>query len=117
MIIDEMMSLEYDDRIGIRQRMAIVLPQKIFNNLVVEAIVVILVSSCFVVLRIFDKLFQTKTKYAFVRTIHIVSQDKLSVIRKTQIKFLFRRVYKPRIYTLSLLAALTGCRFHALLRA
>ncbi len=68
--------------------------KKIFNNLIVEAIIVLLVSSCFVILRIFDKLFQTKTKYAFVRTIHIISQDQLSVIRKTQIKFLFRREYK-----------------------
>ncbi len=73
--------------------MGTVFLQKIFNNFLVEAIVVILVSSCFVILRIFDKLFQTKTKYAFVRTIHVISQDQLSVIRKTQIKFLFRRVY------------------------
>lgn len=73
--------------------MATVLLQKIFNNLLVEAIVVILVSLCIVILRIFDKLFWTKTKYAFVRTIHIISQDQLSVIRKTQIRFLFRRVY------------------------
>lgn len=89
-----MMSLEYNERTGIRQRTATNILNKIFNNIIVEAIIVLLVSSCFVILRIFDKLFHAKTKYAFVRTIHIISQDQLSVIRRTQIKFLFRREYK-----------------------
>jgi len=88
-----MMSLEYDDRADMRQRTKIVLTKIIFNNPIVEAILVLLVSSIFVILKITDKLFQSKTKYAFLETIHRMSQDQLSVIRETQIKHLFRRVY------------------------
>lgn len=88
-----MMFLECDDRKGMRQRTKIVLKKIIFNNPIVEAILVLLVSSIFVILKITDKLFQSKTEHVFVETIHIISQDQLSVIRKTQIKYLFRRVY------------------------
>ena len=88
-----MMSLEYDDRADMRQRTKIVLTKIIFNNPIVEAILVLLISSIFVILKITDKLFQSKTKYAFLETIHRMSQDQLSVIRETQIKHLFRRVY------------------------
>jgi tRNA A-37 threonylcarbamoyl transferase component Bud32 len=86
--------LEYDDKEGILQRMNISLKEVIFNNLIVETIIVLLVSSIFVILKITDKLFQSNTKYVFLETIHIISQDQLSSIRETQIKFLFRRVYK-----------------------
>jgi tRNA A-37 threonylcarbamoyl transferase component Bud32 len=88
-----MMSLEYDNRADMRQRTKMVLTKIIFNNSIVEAILVLLVSSIFVILKITDKLFQSKTKYAFLETVHRMSQDQLSVIRETQIKHLFRRVY------------------------
>lgn len=88
-----MMSLEYDNRADIRQRTKIVLTKIILNNGIVEEILVLLVSSIFVILKITDKLFQSKTKHVFLETIHMMSQDQLSVIRQTQIKCLFRRVY------------------------
>ena len=78
--------MEYNDRADMRQRTKIVLTKIIFNNPIVEAILVLLVSSIFVILKITDKLFQSKTKYVFLETIHIMSQDQLSVIRETQIK-------------------------------
>ena len=85
--------MEYDDRASIPQRTKIDLTKIVLNNLIVEAIIVSLVSSIFVVLKITDKLFRSKTKYVFMETIHIISQDQLSSVRETQIKFLFRRVY------------------------
>ena len=93
-IIDEMISLEYDDGEGTPQKMKMGLINIIFNNLIVQAIIVLMVSTIFVILKITDKLFQSKTKYVLLETIHIISQDQLSAIREAQIKYLFRRVYK-----------------------
>lgn len=93
-IIDEMMSLEYGDREGTLQKMKVGLINIILNNLIVQTIIVLMVSTIFVILKVTDKLFQSKTKYVLLETIHIISQDQLSAIRETQIKYLFRRVYK-----------------------
>lgn len=85
--------MEYDDRESVLQRTNTGLTKIILNNPIVEAIIVSLVSTIFVILKITDKLFHSKTKHILLETIHIISQDKFSAIRETQVKFLFRRVY------------------------
>lgn len=88
-----MMPLEYDEKEGMRQRMKVGITNIIFDNPIAETIIVLLVSLILVILMITDKLFQSKTKHVFLETIHTISQDQLTPIRKIQIKFLFRRLY------------------------
>jgi serine/threonine protein kinase len=67
---------------------------RIVDNRLVESIIVFIVGAIFVVLKVIDKLFRTRLRHSFVSKAHDLSRDQLSIIRKAQIKFLFRKRYR-----------------------
>lgn len=67
---------------------------KALNNILVESLIVSVISLCYIATRTVDSIFQTKFKKAFVSKIHDISRDELSLLRKTQIKYIFRLRYR-----------------------
>lgn len=75
---------------------------KIVENRLVESIIVFTVGTILLVLRVIDRLFRTRLRHSFVSKVHDISRDRLSVIRKAQIRFLFRKRYKLSHISVSL---------------
>lgn len=66
---------------------------KILNNRIVEAIVVALIATCFLVASAIDRWTGAKFEKAFIHQLHKASQDKLSNLRIAQIRHIFRKRY------------------------
>ena len=69
------------------------LAHKFFNNIFVETAIIITVGATFVVLKIADTVMHTRSRNAVIRLTHNLSKDRLSIIRKAQIRYLFRHEY------------------------
>ena len=65
----------------------------VLYNFIVEALVVSVVATVYVVLRAADRVFRTRLKMVLIDAIHDLSRDSLSPIRKAQIGYLFKRKY------------------------
>ena len=65
----------------------------IMNNIVVETMAVLLASAIFVLTSAVDHVFGTKLKRAFISWIQEASRDRLNVLRRAQIKHVFKRHY------------------------
>jgi len=67
-----------------------------FYNGFTVSLVVFLVGAGFVVLRTLDNAFNLKLRRGLSAVVHDASRDSLTVLRKAQISYLFRRKYKLR---------------------
>ncbi len=69
------------------------LAHKFFNNILVETAIIITVGATFVVLKAVDTVMHTRSRNAVILLTHSLSKDRLSIIRKAQIRYLFRHEY------------------------
>ncbi len=65
----------------------------IFMNRVVEAILVSLIAACFMVTTIIDGILGTRVERRFIDSLRSISRDKLSRLRRAQIRYIFRCQY------------------------
>lgn len=65
----------------------------IFMNRVVEAILVSLIAACFMVTTIIDGILGTRVERRFIDSLRSISRDKLSRLRKAQMRYIFRCQY------------------------
>ncbi|HEY3422617.1 MAG TPA: RIO1 family regulatory kinase/ATPase [Methanocellaceae archaeon] len=66
---------------------------RIMNNIIVETLAVLLAGAIFIFTSAFDRVFRTKLKRAFIDWIQGVSRDRLNVLRRAQVKHVFKRHY------------------------
>ena len=66
---------------------------KFFNNRIVEAFIVAVIASCFLLTAVIDGIFGTKTEKKLIESLRNVSRDKLNGLRKAQIRYVFRCKY------------------------
>jgi hypothetical protein len=69
---------------------------KVFNNRIVEAIIVAAIAVCFLATSVIDGIFGTRTERRFVDSLRSISRDKLNALRKAQIRYVFRRHFGLR---------------------
>ena len=65
----------------------------IMNNIVVETLAVLLAGAIFIFTSAVDRVFRTKLRRAFIDWIQGVSRDRLNVLRRAQVKHVFKRHY------------------------
>lgn len=66
---------------------------RIMNNIVVETLAVLLAGIVFLFTSAVDRVFHTKLRRAFIDWIQAASRDRLNVLRRAQIKHVFKRHY------------------------
>ncbi|MCD1296213.1 serine/threonine protein kinase [Methanocella sp. CWC-04] len=65
----------------------------VLNNVLVEWSITTLIAAVLVILSVIDKIFHTRYKRALISRIREISRDDLNRLRKTQIKYIFRKKY------------------------
>lgn len=63
---------------------------KVFNNRIVETVVVAVIAVSLLATTVFDGIFGTKTERKLIESLRSVSRDKLNTLRKAQIRYVFR---------------------------
>jgi serine/threonine protein kinase len=63
---------------------------KLLNNRIVEAVIVMSIAVTFIATSVIDGILGTRVKRKFIDSLRDVSRDKLSSLRKAQIRYLFR---------------------------
>ncbi|OPY26353.1 MAG: bifunctional UGMP family protein/serine/threonine protein kinase [Methanocella sp. PtaU1.Bin125] len=63
---------------------------KVFNNRIVESVIVAVLAVSFILAAVVDGILGTKAKRKLIDSLRSVSRDKLNALRKTQIKYVFR---------------------------
>jgi tRNA A-37 threonylcarbamoyl transferase component Bud32 len=66
---------------------------KALNNRLVEAVIVAAIAACFLATTVLDGIFGTRLERGFIDRLRDVSRDRLSRLRKAQIKYVFRCKY------------------------
>ena len=64
------------------------------NNILVETLTIFLAGSIFITASAADRLFGTKLRRAFIEWIQGISRDRLNVVRKAQVRHVFKRHYR-----------------------
>ena len=65
----------------------------ILNNIVVEAVIVAVLGACYLFTTATDRLFNTRFRRSFAGWMQKISADNLNVLRRAQIKYIFKRKY------------------------
>lgn len=74
----------------------------VLGNVLVETIIVSAIGLTYLAVRIVDGLLHTKLKRRLMKYIHELSRDDLNILRKTQIRYLFRKKYRLKKITIRL---------------
>lgn len=69
---------------------------KVFNNRIVETIIVVAIAVCFLATTVIDGIFHTRIERRLVDSLRSISRDKLNALRKAQIKYVFRSKFGLR---------------------
>ena len=65
----------------------------VMNNIIVETLAVLLAGAIFLFASAVDRVFRTKLRRAFINWVQGASRDRLNVLRRAQIKHVFKRHY------------------------
>ena len=65
----------------------------ILNNIVVEAAIIAVIGACYLSTTAADWLFHTRSRRAFTGWMQRISADNLNVLRRAQIRYIFKRKY------------------------
>jgi tRNA A-37 threonylcarbamoyl transferase component Bud32 len=65
----------------------------ILNNIVFEAIIIVALGLCYLFTTTFDRLFNTRLRRSFTSWMQRISADNLNVLRREQIRYIFKRKY------------------------
>jgi hypothetical protein len=65
----------------------------VLNNIAVEALAIFLAGAALTIAKAIDLIFHTKLRHAFISWVHGVSRDRLNVLRRAHVKYVFKRHY------------------------